>query len=179
MPIIIIEGADGAGKTTLCMKYLDNICDSIYVHFPIRDIEKDLISKHISCNFELCKSLKDKTMLEIQDIILDNITANSHEMLRLHNEGVTVITDRYVYSNIVYRQLYKLTPAVFLPVIQQVLDVADIRILTENPEVLYQRVYERNANTNDTGIDAINEKKDNIKLANTLFGNLLTSNKLV
>lgn len=193
MPIIIVEGADGAGKTTLCMKYLDTIAESIYIHFPIRDMKKDIINKYTRelPELSLCDSLKNKSMQEIQDIILNNIVANTPEMLRLHNEGLTIIVDRYIYSNIVYRKLHNLIEASMPESVVNVLQLAKIIILTERIDVLYQRIKTRNEATNildtvtntldsaanilDTVtnmLDDINEKKDNIEIANDLFREL-------
>lgn len=178
MPIIIAEGADGVGKTTLCMKYLDQIYDSIYVHFPIRDLKTDVISYNIPSKyyeFSLCESLKQKSMQDTQDIILLNIITNSYEIMKLHDMGFTIITDRYICSNIIYRQLYNLSLKSVKPlptIISRVLNVSNLNILTEKPKILYQRIQLRNGETVVDEIDEINEKKDNIKLANKLFSEL-------
>lgn len=169
MPVIIVEGADGAGKTTLCMKYL-TIPDSLYVHFPIRDMKKDIISNcETPFNFTLCESLKGLTMLQIQDVILDNIELNSHEILRLHELGVTVILDRYVLSNLVYRLIHLNQEFIFddKKAICSVMSVGRLVILTEDPEVLFSRISSRDSATDE--LDKINEEKRNIELANTIF----------
>ena len=177
MPVIIVEGADGAGKTTLCKKYHSEIPYSIYVHFPIRDMEKDVSSKG---NFQLCGSLKNLNMLQIQDVILDNIETNSHEILRLHDLGITVILDRYILSNIVYRRLHlndyeTEIDDVKTPAISKVMSIAQLIILTESPEVLYDRASKRNDCVDE--LDKINEEKRNIELANNLFASFTKTNE--
>lgn len=175
MPIIIVEGADGAGKTTLCKKYLDGIHNSIYVHFPIRDIEKDIISKcEINSSFMLCGSFKGFSMEQIQDVILENIEINSHEILRLHKLDVTVILDRYVLSNIVYRQLH-LGQEISIKdlkklAINEVMSIAQLIVLTESPDVLFARTSSRNESIDE--LDKLNEEKRNIEIANNLFNKL-------
>lgn len=109
--IIIVEGNDGAGKTTYC-EYLKKVYKEqnknyCYFHFPIlgeNDYSTDVLDKkYIQVLDSNLLNIKDEN--KKQDLIFDNIEQNSGIILNLYNMGYNVIIDRYIISNKVYRLL--------------------------------------------------------------------------
>ena len=109
--IIIVEGNDGAGKTTYC-EYLKKVYKEqnknyCYFHFPIlgeNDYSTDVLDKkYIQVLDSNLLNIKDEN--KKQDLIFDNIEQNSGIILNLYNMGYNIIIDRYIISNKVYRLL--------------------------------------------------------------------------
>ena len=87
---IVIEGADGTGKTTLARRLQTTIQHSRYLHFPNHNGDwslPDTISKHCSM-FLYAAELVDGYHRTI--------------MPMLYNDEVNVICDRWFMSNFVY-----------------------------------------------------------------------------
>lgn len=187
--IICYDGADFTGKTTSCSNRRDAILAEnpgaaiVMVHFPIRNLSSDI--EMINTNlqpeiFHLCDKLSGKSMIEIQDAIAKNIEVNSWILLELRVQNFTVIIDRFIYSNIVYRRMYcgqTIELDDFMKNYEyaaRVIKTAEINILTEPIEVLIARKALRYSTEmpNEGTIDMINEENENINRANEEFKKL-------
>ena len=111
MALLVIEGLDGAGKSTqvrLLQEYLKaKGMKYEYLHFPRTDspVYGDLIARFLR------GELGDNNDVNpyLVALIYAGDRADSKQMLeKWLNQGVTVILDRYVYSNVAY-QCAKLT----------------------------------------------------------------------
>lgn len=113
MPITIIEGCDFAGKTTYAKNILKKT-KGIYIHFPIRDRQKDILcsnpsyfnlyhDRKIASEFSeiILNSTLDQKI--IQDLILLNMEYNALTIIKFHLLGYNVVIDRFIYSNAIYR----------------------------------------------------------------------------
>lgn len=184
--IIYFDGADFAGKTTSCAMMRDRILADTpdaaiaMIHFPIRDLASDIkmLNTDIQPNiFYLCGKFNGKNITEIQDIIAENIEANSWIIKQLYVQGFNIIVDRYVFSNIIYRQLYcpeSLTLSQFYakyPRSADVMTITECHILTPDiSELLRRKNLRYSSNTPENGsIDELNEEDENIKRASDLF----------
>jgi len=106
MNLIVIEGLDGAGKSTqikLLQEYFEksNI-PSRYLHFPRTDSPYfgELISRFLKGDFG---RLEDVNPYLVAMIYAGDRKDASVEIRRWLSSGMTVILDRYVYSNIAYQ----------------------------------------------------------------------------
>lgn len=104
--LIVLEGLDGAGKSTQVKKlkaYLQERCSSLeYIHFPRYEapVYGDLISRFLRGEFG------DNTQVHPQLVAL-LFAEDRHGAAPILKEalaqGKTVLLDRYVYSNIAYQ----------------------------------------------------------------------------
>ena len=104
--LVVLEGLDGAGKSTQTKKlrnYLESLFGDIeYIHFPRYDspVYGGLISRFLRGDFG------DNDSVHPQLVALlfaeDRHGAAPH-MKEILAEGGTVLLDRYVYSNIAYQ----------------------------------------------------------------------------
>ncbi len=103
MAFIVIEGLDGAGKSTqleLLKDYLTGIGRKIeYIHFPTTDskIFGDLIARFLRGEFG---SLKQVDPYLVALLFAGDRYNLSNKIIKWIDEGKIVINDRYVYSNI-------------------------------------------------------------------------------
>jgi dTMP kinase len=106
MALLVIEGLDGAGKSTqvqLLKEYLKaRGLKYEYLHFPRTDspVYGDLIARFLR------GELGDNNNVNpyLVALIYAGDRADSKQMLENWlNQGITVILDRYVYSNIAYQ----------------------------------------------------------------------------
>lgn len=177
MTILIVEGADFSGKTTTCKKYISmQNSKTLYLHFPIRDLSKDVIC-NFETNFKQCEDFTGITDLRaIQDIILANINDNCAEILRLHELQVYIAIDRFILSNIVYRAIHvgQILPWSSIKEMKswEVFRVAKLLILIEPLEELLKRKGIRNDSYEEKSLDSINEADKMIGLANEYFTKL-------
>ncbi len=104
--LIVLEGLDGAGKSTQVKKlkkYLSGKCSGFdYVHFPRYDapVYGDLISRFLRGEF----GNNDAVHPQLVALLFAEDRHGAAEGIRqtLENGG-TVLLDRYVYSNIAYQ----------------------------------------------------------------------------
>ncbi len=186
MNLICYDGADFTGKTTSCVSRSNEIladnprAQIVMVHFPIRNLGTDIKMINTSLQpeiFRLCAKFSHESMIKIQDIIADNIEANSWILLELAKQGFHVIIDRFIYSNIVYRRMYCNQTIVLDEFMRKyeyaskVIKRAKINILTEPIEELIARKNLRYSTNRpeDGTIDMINEENENINRANEEF----------
>lgn len=104
--LVVLEGLDGAGKSTQVKKlrtYLESIFGNIeYIHFPRYDtpVYGDLISRFLRGDFG------DNDTVHPQLVALlfaEDRHGAAPEMKEALKKGRTVLLDRYVYSNIAYQ----------------------------------------------------------------------------
>ena len=104
--LVVLEGLDGAGKSTQVRKlrtYLESVCGGLeYIHFPRYDapVYGGLISRFLRGDF----GSNDTVHPQLVALLFaeDRHGAGPGIRKRLE-EGVTVLLDRYVYSNIAYQ----------------------------------------------------------------------------
>lgn len=106
MALLVIEGLDGAGKSTqvkLLQEYLSAQGKKFeYLHFPRTDspVYGDLIARFLRGELGDNNSVNPYLVA----LIYAGDRADSKAMLEgWLNQGITVILDRYVYSNVAYQ----------------------------------------------------------------------------
>lgn len=104
--LIVIEGLDGAGKSTqvkMMREYLEKRCTRLeYIHFPRYDapVYGGLIGKFLRGGFgEIDKVHPQLVAL----LFAEDRHGAAEEIKRVLASGGTVLLDRYVYSNIAYQ----------------------------------------------------------------------------
>ncbi len=104
--LIVIEGLDGAGKSTqvrLMKEYLEQVCPSLeYIHFPRygAPVYGGLIGKFLRGGFGQI----DKVHPQLVALLFaEDRHGAAPEMKKALSGGATVLLDRYVYSNIAYQ----------------------------------------------------------------------------
>lgn len=109
--LIVLEGLDGAGKSTQVRKlkaYLESARPSLeYIHFPRYDapVFGGLIGKFLRGGFGTMDSVHPQL---VALLFAEDRHEASADIARTLSAGGTVLLDRYVYSNIAY-QCAKLT----------------------------------------------------------------------
>lgn len=169
--ITIVEGADFVGKTTFCLEscwaHSINNEKTAYIHFPIRKADDVIISHETKAKLVECDKLVGN-MAEIQHIILENIIKNAWPIFVLHFEGFNVYVDRYLLSNIVYRQLHNIPMEVINDrYVKILMDYAEHKIMVCDDDLLRERC-EANIIQGDE-LDTINERLDNVLKANKIY----------
>ncbi|CAZ86296.1 unnamed protein product [Tuber melanosporum] len=98
--LIAIEGLDRAGKSTQCQLLMDRLAErnvpARLQKFPDRTTP---IGKMINAYLSTSTTLEDHT---IHLLFSANRWELSAHILKLLNDGVTIVLDRYVYSGIVF-----------------------------------------------------------------------------
>lgn len=104
--LAVIEGLDGAGKTTqinLLRKYLDKMnVKSFFIHFPRFDdkVFGDLIAAFLRGEFGEAHSVDPRIVALLYAGDRFNAAPEIRSMIE---QNVAVILDRYVYSNVAYQ----------------------------------------------------------------------------
>ena len=104
--LIVLEGLDGAGKSTQVKKlrtYLESLFGSLeYIHFPRYDspVYGDLISRFLRGDFGSNEQVHPQL---VALLFAEDRHGASPEMKATLNAGGHVLLDRYVYSNIAYQ----------------------------------------------------------------------------
>ncbi len=104
--LIVIEGLDGAGKSTqvrLFREYLAGKCSRLeYIHFPRYDapVYGGLIGKFLRGGFGPVESVHPQLVALLFAEDRHDAAASIKKVL---SEGGTVLLDRYVYSNVAYQ----------------------------------------------------------------------------
>ena len=104
--LIVIEGLDGAGKSTqvrMFREYLAGVCPALeYIHFPRYDapVYGGLIGKFLRGGFGSIESVHPQL---VALLFAEDRHAAAPDIRRILRAGGTVLLDRYVYSNIAYQ----------------------------------------------------------------------------
>ena len=104
--LVVLEGLDGAGKSTQVKKlreYLESIFGSLeYIHFPRYDapVYGELISRFLRGDFGSNEAVHPQL---VALLFAEDRHGAAPDMKRVLASGGTVLLDRYVYSNIAYQ----------------------------------------------------------------------------
>ena len=104
--LVVLEGLDGAGKSTQVKKlrtYLEEVFGSLeYIHFPRYDapVYGDLISRFLRGDFGSNESVHPQLVALLFAEDRHGVAPGMKETLK---NGGNVLLDRYVYSNIAYQ----------------------------------------------------------------------------
>ena len=104
--LVVLEGLDGAGKSTQVKKlrtYLESVCGGLeYIHFPRYDapVYGDLISRFLRGDFGSNDTVHPQL---VALLFAEDRHGAAPEMRERLERGETVLLDRYVYSNIAYQ----------------------------------------------------------------------------
>ncbi|MCR5352151.1 MAG: thymidylate kinase [Bacteroidales bacterium] len=104
--LIVIEGLDGAGKSTqvrMFREYLAGVCTTLeYIHFPRYDapVYGGLIGKFLRGGFGSIESVHPQL---VALLFAEDRHDAAPDIRRILRSGGTVLLDRYVYSNIAYQ----------------------------------------------------------------------------
>ena len=104
--LVVLEGLDGAGKSTQVKKlrsYLESLFGSLeYIHFPRYDapVYGDLISRFLRGNFGDNETVHPQL---VALLFAEDRHGAAPQMKQTLADGGTVLLDRYVYSNIAYQ----------------------------------------------------------------------------
>ena len=104
--LIVLEGLDGAGKSTQVKRlreYLTQRCGSLeYIHFPRYEapVYGDLITRFLKGEFGSIEAVHPQL---VALLFAEDRHGAAPAMRQALKEGKTVLLDRYVYSNIAYQ----------------------------------------------------------------------------
>ena len=104
--LIVLEGLDGAGKSTqvrLLREYLGQKCPKLeYIHFPRYDapVYGSLISRFLRGEFGSIESVHPQL---VALLFAEDRHGAAPSIKKALAEGATVLLDRYVYSNLAYQ----------------------------------------------------------------------------
>ena len=104
--LVVLEGLDGAGKSTQVKKlreYLESIFGSLeYIHFPRYDapVYGELISRFLRGDFGSNEAVHPQL---VALLFAEDRHGAAPGMKKVLASGGTVLLDRYVYSNIAYQ----------------------------------------------------------------------------
>ena len=104
--LIVLEGLDGAGKSTqvrLLRSYLEGICPKLeYIHFPRYEagVYGNLIGRFLRGDFG---SIDEVHPQLVALLFAEDRHGAAPRMNEILSQGGTVLLDRYVYSNIAYQ----------------------------------------------------------------------------
>ena len=104
--LVVLEGLDGAGKSTQVKKlrsYLESLFGSLeYIHFPRYDapVYGDLISRFLRGDFGDNETVHPQL---VALLFAEDRHGAAPQMKQTLAAGGTVLLDRYVYSNIAYQ----------------------------------------------------------------------------
>lgn len=104
--LVVLEGLDGAGKSTQVKKlrtYLESLYGSLeYVHFPRYDapVYGDLISRFLRGDFGSNESVHPQL---VALLFAEDRHGAAPAMKETLEKGGVILLDRYVYSNIAYQ----------------------------------------------------------------------------
>ena len=104
--LVVLEGLDGAGKSTQVKKlreYLENVFGSLeYIHFPRYDapVYGELISRFLRGDFGSNEAVHPPL---VALLFAEDRHGAAPGIRKVLSSGGTVLLDRYVYSNIAYQ----------------------------------------------------------------------------
>ena len=168
--LIAIEGIDGSGKTTIS-RYVKNILNDFGIKASILKEPSD--SKY----GKMLKNAKRRfpPEKELELFILDRIEDVEKNILPKLNSGISVIMDRYYYSNVAYQGALGIDPDEILRKNQEIAPKPDLTILLDlSPEKALERLRRRKGLTPYEDINYLervrriylNIKSDEIRVVN-------------
>lgn len=104
--LVVLEGLDGAGKSTQVRKlrkYLETVCGTVdYIHFPRYDapVYGNLVSRFLRGDYGDINTVHPQL---VALLYAEDRHQAAPGMKRELAEGKTLLLDRYVYSNIAYQ----------------------------------------------------------------------------
>lgn len=104
--LVVLEGLDGAGKSTqvkMLRAYLEDLLGNLdYIHFPRYDapVYGDLISRFLRGDFGSNEAVHPQL---VALLFAEDRHGAAPEMKKVLQSGGHVLLDRYVYSNIAYQ----------------------------------------------------------------------------
>ena len=104
--LVVLEGLDGAGKSTQVKKlreYLESLFGNLeYIHFPRYDapVYGELISRFLRGDFGSNEAVHPQL---VALLFAEDRHGAAPDMKKVLYNGGTVLLDRYVYSNIAYQ----------------------------------------------------------------------------
>lgn len=104
--LVVLEGLDGAGKSTQVKKlraYLESVCPALeYIHFPRYDapVYGNLISRFLRGDFGANDAVHPQL---VALLFAEDRHGAGPDIRRILDGGGSVLLDRYVYSNIAYQ----------------------------------------------------------------------------
>ena len=104
--LVVLEGLDGAGKSTQVKKlrrYLESLLGSLeYIHFPRYDapVYGDLISRFLRGDFGSNETVHPQL---VALLFAEDRHGAAPQMKQVLDQGGNILLDRYVYSNIAYQ----------------------------------------------------------------------------
>lgn len=104
--LVVLEGLDGAGKSTQVKKlrtYLESLSGSLeYIHFPRYDapVYGDLISRFLRGDFGSNEQVHPQL---VALLFAEDRHGAAPQMKKILADGGNILLDRYVYSNIAYQ----------------------------------------------------------------------------
>lgn len=105
MPLIVIDGQDCSGKTTLCKRLCQNNPDYVYVKLPNRSTATgQLIDQFLKGTLTFSPNPKHNERAA-QLLFAANNMEQCQELWDLLEQGKTLVVDRYIPSGIVYHSV--------------------------------------------------------------------------
>ena len=104
--LVVLEGLDGAGKSTQVKKlrqYLEDVFGSLeYIHFPRYDapVYGDLISRFLRGDFGSNETVHPQL---VALLFAEDSHGAAYQLKKTLHNGGHILLDRYVYSNIAYQ----------------------------------------------------------------------------
>lgn len=137
--LIAIEGIDGAGKTTVA-EYVRKVLSDF--GFKAEVLKEPGDSEYGRILKEANKRLPPEKELEL--FILDRIEDVNKNILPRVNSCMSVIMDRYYYSNVAYQGASGLNPDEILKKNEEIAPRPDLTILLDlEPEIAFERLRAR------------------------------------
>ncbi|AKG91163.1 dTMP kinase [Geoglobus ahangari] len=141
--LIAVEGIDGAGKTTIA-SYLKSVLEDFGFRAEVLKEPSD------SEYGRMIKEAKERfpPEKELELFMLDRMVDVRENILPRVNSSVTVIMDRYYYSNVAYQGALGIDPNEILRRNEEIAPKPDLTILLDvSPEVALERVRNRGTTT--------------------------------
>jgi len=137
--LIAIEGIDGSGKTTIS-RHVKNVLEDFGIKASI--LKEPSNSKYGKMLRNAKKRFSPEKELEL--FILDRIEDVEKNILPKLNSGISVIMDRYYYSNVAYQGALGIDPEEILRRNQEIAPKPDLTILLDvSPEKALERLRKR------------------------------------
>lgn len=142
--IIVVEGPDGTGKSTICRRLQEKIPNSVVFHSPKGDTELsfrlyDIIRSYPDMNPDMKRMLLGASHIE-----------NISRIYAMRDEGKVVICDRSILTFLVYQGLKDIGAEQYMTINRiPDLDPDYMVVLNADKQVIVDRLTERGVDTLD------------------------------